>query len=108
MGIYIKGIKLPINCHECDAFGISDIVGLKCPCYDDMNKYHFVVGRPNDCPLNEVPTPHGRLIEEPKQVDYGGLAYISPDDVIGTAKYFLDQIRAMPTIIEADSTVMEG
>lgn len=54
----------------------------------------------------EVPTPHGRLIEEPKQLSYDGLAYISPYDVIGTAKYFLDQIRAMPTIIEADSDAM--
>ena len=28
-------IKMPKNCHDCDAIGISDVVGLKCPCETD-------------------------------------------------------------------------
>lgn len=40
--------------------------------------------------------------EEPKQLSYDGLAHISPTDVIGTTEYYIDQIKSMPTIIEAE------
>lgn len=40
-----------------------------------------------------------RLIDADKIVlDYGGLAHIHPYDFIGIAKYFADQIKAIPTI----------
>lgn len=29
-------------------------------------------------------------------LDYGGLAEIDPHDFVGTAKYFMDQIKAIP------------
>lgn len=38
---------MPENCHECDAIGISDIVGLECKAYS-------FIDRPKDCPLVEV------------------------------------------------------
>ena len=41
-----------------------------------------------------------RLIDADEIVfDYSGLAYISPYDGMAIAKYFADQIKAMPTII---------
>ena len=43
-------VEMPKNCHECDAFGLSDVVGLKCPCNEDSNKYSYA-DRPKDCPL---------------------------------------------------------
>ena len=43
-------IEMPDNCHECDAVGISDIVGLKCPCEEDREKYSYNE-RPDECPL---------------------------------------------------------
>ena len=43
--------------------GISDIVGIKCPCDGDMSKYHLVAGKPEGCPIIGVRTPHGRLID---------------------------------------------
>lgn len=40
-----------------------------------------------------------RMIDADKIVfDYSGLAHIPPNDFIGIAKYFVDQIEAMPTI----------
>lgn len=48
----IKGIKMPDNCHECDSLGISDLVGIKCPCNTD--KCYSYDGRPDGCPLKEV------------------------------------------------------
>ena len=46
-------IKIPKNCHDCDAIGISDIVGLKCPCETDKTLYDFDE-RPEKCPLKEL------------------------------------------------------
>lgn len=48
MGVYIPNIDMPTNCHECDALGISDIVGLPCDCEYDFNHV------PKDCPLIEI------------------------------------------------------
>ena len=75
--------------------------------YAMLNDIAFAVSlaksRPDWCPIVEIP-PHSRLTEEPKQLSYGGLAYISPNDCIEIAKYFSDQIKAMPTIIEAEES----
>ena len=56
MSILINGVNMPRNCHECDSFGFSDIVGLKCPKYD-FNE------RPKGCPLTKIPEHHGRLVD---------------------------------------------
>lgn len=51
--ICLPDVKMPKNCHECDALGISDVVGLKCPCEDNMALYSFDK-RPEECPLKET------------------------------------------------------
>lgn len=38
----LDGVEIPKNCRECDRLGISDIVGLKCPCLDDMEMFTTV------------------------------------------------------------------
>lgn len=45
-------ILIPQNCHECDSIGISDLVGLNCPC-NNKDCYEFDK-RPDGCPLKEV------------------------------------------------------
>ena len=56
MGVYIKGMEMPIKC-------------AKCPIADISAEYYFCEKidwfgkeRPSDCPLTELP-PHGRLID---------------------------------------------
>lgn len=51
--ICIDGVPMPKDCHECDSFGISDLFGIKCPCYEDRNKYDFEK-RPERCPLYDT------------------------------------------------------
>lgn len=46
----LDGVKIPKNCHECDYLGISDVVGLKCPCQNDLDVYNYRE-RPKNCPL---------------------------------------------------------
>ena len=49
MSILIKGMEKPISCDDC-------IVPL--------SKCDFLQKRSDECPIVEIPTPHGRLIEE--------------------------------------------
>lgn len=91
MGIYLPNMEMPEDgAYFCEV-GVIDGVGTITFHTEERQVFRMV----------EVP-PHGRLIEEPKQLSYGGLAYISPNDFIGIAKYFSDQIKAMPTIVEAE------
>ena len=57
-----------------------------------------------DCPLVPVP-PHGRLIEGSKVLDIV-LAWCPDDDgsvgKVGDLREMLDEIEALPTIIEAE------
>lgn len=54
MGIYIKGMMMP---HDCDSCKVSDI--LDCTLWKPMD----IGERHPECPLVEVPTPHGDLVD---------------------------------------------
>lgn len=95
MSILVKGMKMPKNsleCEYCKSGYCNKMSGRFCP---------GATSRPDWCPLVEIP-PHGRLIEEPKQFDYSGLAYIEPLDFRKIAEYFANQVKAQPTVIEAE------
>ena len=51
--ICLPDVEMPKNCHECDALGISDVVGLKCPCEMNSGLYSYD-NRPDECPLKEL------------------------------------------------------
>lgn len=103
MSILIKGGVMPLTCEEC-------------PCYDNNDyscnvtgrgviEYRFD-GRPDDCPLVEVPTPHGRLIDADKlfcKIDgIKGWDYGDESDMAISAAEALSAIDDSPTVIEAE------
>lgn len=55
MTILIKGMEIPENCDDCF---LGDFYCEKC---QHIDGYKMAGSRPFDCPLIEVPTPHGRL-----------------------------------------------
>ena len=70
MSILIKGMEMPKNCFGCHLFKLDDhdlwcIANHYAGCCRALSKYidenKFVNERHPDCPLIEVPTPHGRL-----------------------------------------------
>lgn len=93
MDILIKGMDMPCMC-------------CLCPCHDwdmETNRYYCQAlkdepriidenTRRNDCPLVEVPTPHGRLI------DADALSLWDID----VANYPSNYIKNAPTIIDAE------
>lgn len=65
MSIIIKGMDMPKRCEECVYEGVA---GSKLDEYFCILTQTRVLGhgitRLDNCPLVEIPTPHGRLIDE--------------------------------------------
>lgn len=108
MSILIKGMEIPRNCEDCMlrdelANGFGDIISEWCPLIGkDVDEYGWKgkQERHPDCPLVEVPEPHGRLIEAP-EIEWeaaGGGKEISLGALIALAH----KVDNAPTVIEAE------
>lgn len=88
MSILIKGMKMPQTCTMC---WLSPI----CPVWvKEVSRHKGYDYRLPACPLVEVPTPHGRLVDADALPHYTGYA-LSASEVAKAAE-------AAPTIIEAE------
>ena len=85
MSVLIKDMEMPSNCNDCDI----DFCIFKYEARDDIGKT-----RSDHCPLVEVPTPHGRLID----------ADVLKEDAVvclfGVAR--VTDIDKQPTILESE------
>ena len=62
MSILIKKMEMPKGCWACPF-----AVGKHYECLFTKKSYNWgLTTRPSDCPLIEVPTPHGRLVDADK------------------------------------------
>lgn len=104
MSILIKGVEMPENCIYLDEKANTKFCFF---CNHDDTPFCAYRGaglgiedeRPDWCPLVEVPTPHGRLIDADAlqcKVDDIGLGYYEVLGVTG------DTIDSAPTVIEAE------
>jgi hypothetical protein len=67
MGIYIKGMKMPDHCMECEIAIEDNDYDKHCP----FTKVECSnIARQVNCPLIEVPEPHGRLIDADTLMQY--------------------------------------
>ena len=78
MSVLVKGMKMPKNCEECDFCHWSNLhqTGRCDRCDDEPVCADFGTDykrtRARFCPLVEVPTPHGRLVDvDAFKADYG-------------------------------------
>ena len=120
MSVLIKNMQMPKNCKECPFLydgnacyamnlPISPFLPLVCNGSTDeykLNEFPFEEKRVDWCPLVEVPTPHGRLIDADKgkeAMDYvcdaGGWLEPVTEAVNEYVKRHLDKA---PTVIEAE------
>lgn len=88
MSVLIKGMEMPKNCAGCFLR-----VG-------QCSKRIYMENRPSDCPLIEVPEPHGRL------GDLDALPWYLANTSVKYATYedwemLCDAIAAAPTVIPA-------
>lgn len=93
MSIIIKGLNMPKSCGGCEfnycleggSYEWWECVIL----HDDINQFDT---RRTDCPLVEIPTPHGRLIDRDD-------IYIGRWDIDSD---LAEQIQNAPTILEEE------
>ena len=64
MSILIKGIDAPHDCYECD-FAYTLYRDLHCSLLDGRVE-SLIYKRADDCPMIEIPTEHGDLIDRDK------------------------------------------
>ena len=103
MSILIKDINMPHSCGECSNSG--DFPWL---CASQHRNYDDYVNiPPSDCPLIEVSTPHGDLIDKNtlfakiEQMEIIGTIDNENDFVVSSAKV-LELIDDAPIIIESE------
>ena len=105
MSILVKGMTMPIECRVCSFLEFYNHTGETwCKAGNEILASGFkpipFEGRPDWCPLVELPEKHGRLIDADALVpdichDWNGWC-VPPDD------YSEECIRKAPTVIEAE------
>ena len=94
MSILIKGMKLPEKCEDCPCYDYIDYVCRADDCFAP-----FDVENPEErsehCPLIEIRTPHGRLIDADRFLDW--LKEFHPNDVV-----IMSGVKNARTVIEAE------
>ena len=97
MSVLINGMEMPKSCGNCYMFSfLSDSCRITNHVTKEMNDKMFD-RRFDDCPLIEVPEPHGRLIDA-DAIPYKKIMYDDDDFYYGVTKPYIDRI---PTVIPA-------
>ena len=74
MSILIKGMEMPKDCRICPFEGYEPDIGrTRCIVTCGLLAEHYKLipfdGRPDWCPIQEIPTKHGRLIDAETLID---------------------------------------
>ena len=96
MSILIKGMDIPKCCYDCEHLCWSNLKqSEKCILTDSLIETKDTrVKRGEDCPIIEVPTPHGRLIDADAMKElWEGCTFEGSIDVL---------LDVRPTVIEAE------
>lgn len=95
MSILIKGMEMPKSCLIC----VCDIPKGNCDLWRNQTPEEHRRERHPDCPLIEVPTPHGRLIDADALMEKKNTHI----DVLADWRYVrVSTIEDAPTIIESE------
>ena len=103
MSVLIKGMEMPALCQECDMY-------IDGACYaKGYRDYQSIMdmSKPDDCPLIEVPTPHGRLIDADfEEQHYTSMTTNPTPDVTDQDKrnslIIVEALQMAKTVIEAE------
>lgn len=76
MSVFVKGMNMPRSCKQCEMFNlVKSINDFRCCANDEWHEadFDYQNERHPDCPLVEIHTPHGRLIDAEAYLYYGDL-----------------------------------
>lgn len=113
MGVYVKGLEMPKVCAECPFREVRYDPGYynyeHCKALGKIFNEHSLEidvfeEKFNDCPLIEIPTPHGRLIDADKLKEKRETMCWKDEFYMTHESDFIDSrhIDNAPTILEAE------
>ena len=100
--VLIRGIEIPTTCREC-------IIGNPKAKTCIIGKPKMNTKRRDDCPLVEIPTPHGRLIDATFEENHYASMLLNPTPDVTEqdkhkARIVIDALRMAKTVIEAEGS----
>ena len=102
MSLFIKGMDMPSKCRFCPCCADNGLIGMQreyfCSAVDSALEIDNLDQKLSACPLVEIPTPHGRLIDADELTRWIERAYGDKDIV----KLVTNDIKRQSTIIEAE------
>ena len=109
MSVLIKGMEMPRWCCSCELNVDDTYCCVTETAFSDNERikegFDYQEKRLPNCPIVEVPTPHDRLVDGWKVLETA-MEWCPDDDgtvgKIGDLRELLDEIEALPTIIEAE------
>jgi hypothetical protein len=104
MSVFVKGMDMPRNCADCPC---GDAQDGWCYVHNEVlermeNGYPSTETRPDWCPLVDVPTPHGSLIDHKKLEKDLGERWNVNDDQDFCNKEVWHALEEAPTVIGAE------
>ena len=108
MSILIKGMEMPKSCSECDLRVLTVGFDIQCAISGEtVDDYYF--SRHPKCPIVEVPTPHGRLIDADNVSSDAMCSHCVEEYCRNNCECFIENVQTIlsnelitPTIIEAE------
>ena len=101
MSILIKGMEMPKACEWCSFIStFTTESGLGCRCEVENFEFWDYSKRQENCPLVEVPTPHGRLIDADRLLAVLKSMASTNESVPTTA--VLELIDHQPVVLKAE------
>lgn len=103
--ILIKGMEMPKNCKECMFADFDDVdfdYVLYCTAnekYADLDMYDHPMGW--NCPLIEIPTPHGNLKDESDIISLIEVMFCKDKDGM---EHAIQCVKDASTVIEAEGS----
>ena len=109
MSVIVKGMKMPNSCFSCEGCDGNKQYGYYCGLTQDAKDLEVInpsTQKPDWCPLVEVPTPHGRLIDEKElynkiEREFDGCCVydVAPYEAVNDFEEIVDQCK---TIIQEE------
>ena len=98
MSILIKNMDMPTDCTDCP------LKIYKCDLWKDLKATDYYLHRHKDCPLVEVKTPHGDLIDKnDMRESLRSLMWYDEDGSESELEPWLEEdIMNVPTVIESE------
>lgn len=107
MSVLIKGMEMPKDCSECNFMHTTYMLNRHVCLAGDVFEIKVNSGIDANCPLVEIPEPHGRLIDELRVIDaiHERLEVLRTHEVFVRKHGDIDLLGVMPYIAKIPTVI---